>query len=116
RRRAPSRRVTGFSCRRQEVRFTGFASSRLRKSDAYAGTAGGLAAASENVLKGSLETAWKLLVDQNAKVSRKNLVRQRAADSKELNAGSRDRGWRPATSSLSAPFGAVTSSCRRRTH
>ena len=37
-----------------------------------------LAAANEDVLRGALQTAWKLRVDQNAKVSRKKSVRSGA--------------------------------------
>src|ERR1700674_795501 len=42
RRRVLSRRIAGFSCRRQEICFAGLASRGLRKSDAYAGAAGGV--------------------------------------------------------------------------
>src|SRR6266566_4617828 len=38
--RVPSRRIAGFSCRRQEICFAGLASRGVRKSDAYAGAAG----------------------------------------------------------------------------
>jgi hypothetical protein len=37
-----SRRITGLSCRRQEIRFAGLASSGLRKSDAHARAASGV--------------------------------------------------------------------------
>src|SRR2546425_5573348 len=36
------RRIAGFSCRRQEICFAGLASRGVRKSDAYAGAAGGV--------------------------------------------------------------------------
>src|SRR5690348_63560 len=36
------RRIAGFSCRRQEICFAGLASAGIRKSDAYAGAAGGI--------------------------------------------------------------------------
>src|SRR5438105_6532541 len=36
------RRIAGFSCRRQEICFAGLASREVRKSDAYAGAAGGV--------------------------------------------------------------------------
>src|SRR3984893_5852456 len=37
-----SRRIAGFSCRRQEIRFASLASRGLRKSDAHARAAGGI--------------------------------------------------------------------------
>src|SRR4029077_21134406 len=36
------RRIACFSCRRQEIRIAGLASRGIRKSDAYAGAAGGV--------------------------------------------------------------------------
>src|SRR5216684_7053244 len=36
------RRIAGFSCRRQEICFARLASRGVRKSDAYAGAAGGV--------------------------------------------------------------------------
>src|SRR5438046_8029060 len=103
--RVPSRRIAGFSCRRQEICFAGLASRGVRKSDAYAGAAGSvcgggtrdfpadswrlgkmghthirLAAASEDVLTGALRTAWKLRIDKNAKTSRKKTMWRSAAE------------------------------------
>src|ERR1700694_5503436 len=40
--RVRSRRIAGFSCRRQEIRFASLASRGLRKSDAHARAAGGI--------------------------------------------------------------------------
>jgi hypothetical protein len=81
----PAFRVGGRKC------FAGLASRTVRKSDAYAGAAGGASiflpipggrgkmghthirlAASEDVLMGALRTAWKLRIDKNAKTSRNN--------------------------------------------
>ena len=39
-----------------------------------------LAAASEDVLRGALQTAWKLRIDKNAKTSRKNPMWRSAAE------------------------------------
>src|SRR5260370_2559494 len=52
-----SRRIAGFSCRRQEICFAGLASRGLRKSDAYAGAAGGVC---EGGARDFLADSWRL--------------------------------------------------------
>jgi hypothetical protein len=49
-----------------------------------------LAAASEDVLRGALRTAWKLRIDQNAKTSRKKHVAERSG----VKASDKKRGKR----------------------